>query len=223
MKSENDRATVCFRAGDENSRAHGSSDKVGEFAVVGKLVNHEVGLLPCFKRAGLRAEAKTVGGVDSCSGESFRGRQAHLQAGQRQHEGHRWDWRGAGIEVGGEDDGQAGIGMVRAGGYWVRLRAKTDPGRRTGWTRHRAAQKSLFGDGFEMVGGRGPIRGEGCAGAWTELLGVDADSELVLLRSGEDGAAFVDGEGVVVAKGVAESRQLSPTTSGMNSSATKRT
>ena len=91
----------------------------------------------------------------------------------------------------------------------MRLRAKTEPGSRTGCDAGIAQSlESFFGDGLEVVGGRGSeFGGQGGAGAGTKLLGVDAKAEAMLLRSSKDGAVFVDGEGVIVAEGVAIARE----------------
>ena len=83
----------------------------------------------------------------------------------------------------------------------------------------------FVGDGFEMVGGGGAeFCGEFGTGAGTKLLGVDAKAQAVLFGGSEDAAGFGDGEGVVVAEGVAVAgKALLCATSGISSSRIQRT
>ena len=156
-----------FAAVDKDSGAHGRGDEVGEFAVVGELVDDEVGLLPCFERADLSAKAERVRGVDGGRGERFGGREAHLQTSQREHERHRWDWRGAGVEVGGEDDGEAGFDHLARGRVLRAAEGEDGAGKKNGLGACGAKMlESLFGDGFEVVGcGCTEFGGEVGAGA----------------------------------------------------------
>ena len=166
-----------FAACDEDSGARGRGDEVGEFAVVGEFVDDEVGLLPCFERADLGSETEAVGRVDGGGRERFGGREAHLETGQREHERHGWDRRGAGVEVGGEDDGEAGFDHFARGRVLRAAEGEDGAGEQDGLNAGSAEMlESFFGDGFEVVGSRGSeFGGEVGAGAGTKLLGVDAE------------------------------------------------
>ncbi len=107
----------------------------------------------------------------------------------------------------------------------MRASANTEPGSSTGCTpAARSASSVSRGRGFKMVGGaRAQLGGQSGSGAGAKLLGVHAQFQAMGAGGGEHSARFFHGEGVVVAKGVAEARQLEAATSGISSSAIQRT
>ena len=100
--------------------------------------------------------------------------------------------------------------MARAGGYAVRASANTEPGSNTGCTCGGAQRvERLRGRGFKMIrGARAQLGGQSGSGAGAKLLGVQAQLQAVGARCGEHNARFLHREGVVVAEGVAEAREL---------------
>ena len=76
---------------------------------------------------------------------------------QREHEGHGWDWRGAGIEVGGEDDGEAGFDHFARGRVLRAAQGEDGAGEQDGLSAGGAemVERSSSVDGFEVIGGCG--------------------------------------------------------------------
>ena len=169
-------------------------------------MDDEVGLLPCFKRADLGAETERVGGVDRRGGEGFGGDKPICKQASESMNGMDGTGEEPGLKSVARTIARPASIILRAGGYWVRLRAKTEPGSKDGLGACGAQTvKSFFGDGFEMVGcGGAEFGGEVCASAWNQNCSAwmrSLRSCFFALR--KDGAAFVDGEGVIVAEGVA--------------------
>ena len=155
------------------------------------------------------AKAKRPGSVDGGRGERLGGRQAHLQAGQREDEGHRGNRRGAGIEVRGQHNRQPQLDHRARRGISGPPQGKDRPGQqdRLDAGNLQCAQ-SLLRRGFQVIGrGRAQLGGQQGSRAWTELLGMNAQTQAMPLCRGQHRARLLHREGVVVAEGVAKLRQ----------------
>lgn len=91
------------------------SEVVGDLTVVHSVEDGEVGVFAGFDGTLAILQSQGPGPVDCSSGNGLGRRQLHVGTGQRQHKWHAGRGRGAGIVVGGERDGDAGIDQSAGG------------------------------------------------------------------------------------------------------------
>ena len=121
-------------------------------------------------------EVEEEGGVDGCRGDGFGGGEAAVTDCDGEREWHGIPWGGAGVAVGGDGEGAAGVHEVASIGVAVvEVEAADGESDAEGWG---------GGEGFEVFGGGGfevidadCVEADGFAGhaQGGELIGVDAD------------------------------------------------
>ena len=156
-----------------------------------------------------RSQAQGVRAVDRRGAQGLLRRELELGAGERERELHVPARRGAGIEIGGERHGQAGLDELAARGVMAEPQEVVRGGHQR---RHRPGLLEPLEVGrigvIEMIRRDGSYaRGHRRAARMRELLGVDLGLQPVLERGAQDGLGLLLGEVPPVAEDVGEARQ----------------
>ena len=180
---------------------------VGQLEACLRSEDHEIAALARLDTAHFALQAERGRAAHGHRVERLVGREPHLLAGQRDDELQVLAVAGAGIEVGGERDGGAGVQeLPRRRERRVQRVARAGKQDRRG-ARRAQRRDVLGGRKNQMVGRHGAeLRGERGAAAVRELLGVDLEAIAVRHSRLEDAPRLSDREGALVAEDVDELR-----------------
>lgn len=155
------------------------AETVAEVAVVGGGKHDDIGLFAGGEGADLVATADGVGGVEGGGDEGLGGGEAHVAASEGDDHLLGFAPASAGIAIGGEGEGAAGVENFLGGGVFVVAEAEGGAGEADGDGFTEAEGDNIFIGGFDEVVGGGGAEGSGEGGAAETFKLIGMEFELI--------------------------------------------
>jgi len=195
---------VEYFAVEDNHEGAGSGKFVAEFSFIVGVENLDVGPHAGGDGADAALYAEDAGGIVGGGGDGFGRGEAHFSTGEGDGEGYGGAGGRAGVVIGGEGEGTAGVYKLAGGGVAiVEVEAAAGEGYADGWTGSeflydggRGGLEVIDADGVVVNGPFGHAEG-------VELVGVDADGAAVVLGGGKEALGVFEGPGAFFAIGIA--------------------